>query len=89
MATQVLSRKQRGEQIQPQDIEQINPETFWVKSQSGRGGYSVTLFRGKWTCDCADFKFRQIECKHIHAVLQQTSQEPNWLYLLGLWEAPL
>ena len=87
MATQLINRKQRGEQIQPQDIEQINFSTFWVKSQSGKGGYSVTEFKGKWSCDCPDNRYRGVTCKHIHAVLQQTAQEPNWLYLIALGEA--
>jgi hypothetical protein len=88
MATQIQTRKQRGEQIQAQDIEQLNSETFWVKSQAGRGGYSVTEFQGKWSCDCPDFKYRSICCKHIHAVQKQTSQEPKWLYLITQGEAP-
>jgi hypothetical protein len=77
----MLSRKERGDRILPQDIEQINPSTFWVKSQSGGGGYSVTLFGGKWTCDCPDHRFHQAKCKHIFAVEDVGSGR------LGLWEA--
>ena len=76
MATQILTRKQRGERIIPQDIEQINPSTFWVRSQSGKAGYSVTMFQGKWTCDCFDHKFRGIKCKHIYAVESKIFEHP-------------
>ena len=90
MATQIQTRKQRGEQIIADDIEQINPESFWVKSQSGKGGYSVTMFQGKWTCDCFDHKYRQIKCKHVYAIetyISEHSAKSVQRFSLGLWEA--
>ena len=66
MATQILTRKQRCEVIQSQDIEQVNPQTFFVKSQGGRSGYSVTRVGRNWACDCQDYRFRQLPCKHIY-----------------------
>ena len=81
MATQVLTRKQRGEQIQPEDIEQVNKTSYFVRSQTGRGGYSVTLFHGRWTCDCFDHKYRNVQCKHIHAVLATLPT-----VAVGLWK---
>ena len=52
MATQVLTRKQMGDMIALEDIVELNPQTYFVKSQSSRGGYSVTRFGQSWTCDC-------------------------------------
>jgi len=90
MATQIQTRKQRGDKIVANDIEQINPESFWVKSQSGKGGYSVTLFQGKRTCDCFDHKFRGVKCKHIFAVeSSMPKQTTNSKFVLNLWEAPI
>jgi hypothetical protein len=82
MATQVLSRKQRGDRIAPEDIVQINSSSFFVKSQTGRSGYSVTRVGQSWTCDCPDHKYRQIQCKHIHAVIASKSEVVR---SVGLW----
>jgi len=93
MATIMLTRAEKGAKIAAQDVEQINASTFFVKSQSGKAGYSVTNFRGKWTCDCPDHKFRQIECKHIIAVKGKLSATksciPESRFKLNLFEAPL
>lgn len=45
----------------------INKETFLIPSQSGKGKYKVNV-KNSYTCDCPDFKFRNVECKHITAV---------------------
>jgi transposase-like protein len=43
-----------------------------VTSQSGHGMYNVTKARMNktigWTCDCPDFTYRQVKCKHVWAV---------------------
>jgi hypothetical protein len=85
MATQILTRKQRGDMIAPEDIEQINSSSYFVKSQAGHSGYSVTRVGQRWSCDCPDFRFRQIKCKHIHAAEAKYPPVPSWS--LGLWEA--
>ncbi|MBI2542116.1 SWIM zinc finger family protein [Candidatus Woesearchaeota archaeon] len=46
---------------------QVGKETFIVPSQSGNGGYKVTI-NGKCKCTCPDFVERKKDCKHIHAV---------------------
>jgi hypothetical protein len=43
MATQLLTRKQKGEQIDPEDIVEVNPLSYFVKSQTGKPGYAVTV----------------------------------------------
>jgi hypothetical protein len=85
MATQILTRKQRGERILPQDIERLNELSFWVKSQSGKDGYSVTLYGGRWTCDCPDYRFRGMTCKHIFAAQSVQSKKPKEKFSLNLW----
>jgi hypothetical protein len=90
MATQVLTRKQRGEMIRPEDIEQINFDAYFVRSQTGKSGYAVTRARQNWVCDCLDHKYRQVECKHICAVESQISKlspHRSERFSLGLWEA--
>jgi len=50
------------------DIPQIvNEEMFLVPSQNSNRKYKVIL-RKSWSCDCPDFKFRKVKCKHIYAV---------------------
>jgi len=83
---QILTRKQRGDKIASQDIDQINSSTFYVRSQSGKGGYSVTMFQGKWTCDCFDHKYRGKKCKHIYAVESKVYEEPKQKFKLNLWK---
>jgi len=68
MATISVTRKERGAKIPDQEIERVNASSYWVKSQSSKGGYSVTNFPGVWSCECFDQKFRGIKCKHIYAV---------------------
>jgi hypothetical protein len=91
MATQILTRKQRGERIAPEDIAELNPSSYFVRSQTDRSGYSVTRAWRDWMCDCPDHKYRGVQCKHIHAVearIQGQSAELNHRFSLGLWEAP-
>ncbi|MGA3111586.1 MAG: SWIM zinc finger family protein [Candidatus Bathyarchaeia archaeon] len=90
MATTLTTRQERGAKISAQGIERINETSFWVKSQSGKGGYSVTMFQGKWTCDCPDNRFRGVTCKHVYAVESALSGAgKSWRFSLGLWEAPI
>ena len=53
----------KGEQPKP-----LGNNSYLVKSQSGNGNYLVALNNGEWVCECPDFKFRSIECKHINYV---------------------
>lgn len=52
----------KGEQPKP-----LGNDNYIVKSQSGNGNYIVALINGQWCCECPDFKFRNVECKHINA----------------------
>ncbi|MGA2523799.1 MAG: SWIM zinc finger family protein [Candidatus Bathyarchaeia archaeon] len=85
MATQILTRKQRGEKIIADDIEEINTNSFFVRSQSGKSGYSVTRTGQSWACDCFDFKYRGLPCKHIFAVQKLLDERAQLSrYKLGL-----
>ena len=70
MATQILTRRQRGESIAKvsEEIERVSESTYRVRSQRGRTMYTVTSSWGKWTCDCPDYMYRGVKCKHIFAV---------------------
>jgi hypothetical protein len=51
-------------------IQRLNKLAYKVKSQSNHDKwYTVTKdYSSEWTCDCPDFTFRHLECKHVHAV---------------------
>ena len=49
-------------------IQRIDDGTYKVSSQSGNGKYDVLSTERGWTCSCPDHRFRQVCCKHIHAV---------------------
>jgi putative transposase len=61
-------------------IQRMNKLTYKVRSQSSADKwYTVIRQHGwnesdrhvdaKWTCDCPDHTFRNVQCKHIHAVV--------------------
>ena len=51
-------------------VDQINDFTFRVWSQSGKGHYIVVREGLEWNCECPDFTFNRVVCKHILAVEQ-------------------
>jgi transposase-like protein len=64
------SREQRGMQIAQQEsqINRIDDVSYQVKSQTGNGIYEVLNSSLGWMCQCADYVYRGIKCKHIWAV---------------------
>ena len=43
---------------------------YKVRSQSGNGSYLVAMNNfHEWECECLDYQYRHVTCKHIHAVL--------------------
>jgi len=46
----------------------LDEQTFQIPSQSGNGKYRVAVQGSEWSCECPDYYYRRIECKHIHAV---------------------
>jgi transposase-like protein len=67
---QQSARILRGQSMVERGFEptQIDDVTYQVASQSGTGLYTVLDKYNAWACDCPDFTYRHIECKHIHAI---------------------
>jgi putative transposase len=49
-------------------VRRLDDNEYAVRSQSGKGEYSVRASESGWACSCPDYAYRQVECKHIHAV---------------------
>lgn len=65
------TRQERGEAIakaRESQITRIDGYTYKVLSQSGNGEYVVCLSEDEWRCECPDYRFRGVKCKHIWAV---------------------
>jgi transposase-like protein len=51
------------------EIKQLSLETFLVPSQTNQGDYYTVRHRDdSWKCECPDFTYRDLDCKHIWAV---------------------
>lgn len=63
-------REEKGLEIVNKDnqVERINDYSYEVRSQSGKGSYLVSLSEEGWICECPDYKFRGLKCKHQWAV---------------------
>ena len=63
-------REERGLEIVNKDsqIRMIGGSVYQVLSQNGNGVYLVSLTDDGWVCECPDFKFRGLKCKHAWAV---------------------
>jgi len=70
----LLSREERGKTIAEKHNQIIRESDrfYKVASQNGHGMYNVAKARMNrtigWVCDCPDFTYRQVKCKHIWAV---------------------
>jgi len=62
-------REERGLQIvnNKNQVNRIDEFSHVVQSQSGNGSYLVALTEDGWLCECSDFRFRGLKCKHIWA----------------------
>ena len=66
-------RKLRGLAIAeaPNQVVRLDDRFYRVASQSGDGMYDVTrtkAFAIGWICNCPDFNYRKVKCKHMWAV---------------------
>jgi hypothetical protein len=51
-------------------IQRLNKLTYKVRSQSDPSKwYSVFKIINGWRCECPDFVYRVVTCKHIHGVI--------------------
>ena len=67
------SREERGKAIadRPNQIQRLDNRFYRVASQSRDLSYDVVrtkAFAIGWICNCPDFTYRQVKCKHIWAV---------------------
>jgi len=65
-----MTREERGELIanRSRQITHITDVSYTVKSQTTKTVYAVVCTGDKWSCTCPDHVYREITCKHIHAV---------------------
>ena len=64
-------REQRGSEIvnkKGKQVNRIDDCLYTVKSQSGNGEYAVCQVDNELVCECPDYQFRHVKCKHIFAV---------------------
>lgn len=64
-------REEKGKEIAlnpNQQIFRINDHHYKVKSQTTKSEYDVVSTESGWTCNCGDYRFRHICCKHVHGV---------------------
>jgi transposase-like protein len=63
-------RETRGLEISKlaNQITRIDEFTYEVLSQSGNGKYVVCFSENEYRCECPDYRFRGVKCKHIFAV---------------------
>jgi transposase-like protein len=63
-------REKRGTEIAQQEsqINRMDENSYQVKSQTGNGAYEVLNSSLGWMCQCPDYIYRGIKCKHIWAV---------------------
>jgi transposase-like protein len=58
-------------------VDKISDFAYRVWSQSGNGHYVVVREGLEWKCECPDFTFNHVACKHIHAVEQYRLNEKS------------
>lgn len=70
MMTTTENREQRGIQIAKLEnqIKRLDSSTYIVRSQSNNGDYHVSKDTNEWRCECPDYVYRNVKCKHIYAV---------------------
>lgn len=63
-------REQKGLDIAKlsNQVKRIEENTYAVKSQSNHGEYKVFKVSDEWFCECPDYVYHHLKCKHIFAV---------------------
>lgn len=62
------AREQRAQLITEDQIKRIDEHHYTVKSQSTNKTYDIISTESGFSCNCKDYFFRKVCCKHIHAV---------------------
>jgi transposase-like protein len=71
MQTAILSREEKGRMIaeKPNQIQRMDERFYKVACRNGHGMYEVIQRENSsWICNCLDFHYRELRCKHIIAV---------------------
>ncbi len=59
-------------------VDKISDYAYRVWSQSKKGVHYIVMREGlEWKCECPDFIFNHVVCKHIHAVEQYRLNEQS------------
>ena len=67
--TETNPREQKGKVIASRHLLfELDRDYYKVHSQTTNREYDVIKTGDKWECNCPDHKFRNVCCKHIHAV---------------------
>lgn len=62
-------RKEKGKVIAlKSDLIRVSDYHYHVHSQTTNRDYDVIKTAGVWHCSCPDHRFRNVCCKHIHAI---------------------
>lgn len=62
-------REEKGKQIASENkVYRISDHQYHVQSQTVSKRYDVIKVGDKWECNCPDHTYRNVCCKHIHAV---------------------
>jgi transposase-like protein len=63
------ARQEKGKTIAETfgQVVRLSDETYKVRSQSSSAIYEITKIGDHWGCQCPDYRFRAITCKHIYA----------------------
>ncbi len=63
-------RAQKGKEIAmlPDQVTRLDDTTYKVRSQSTKAIYEVVSTENGWACQCPDYRYRAVKCKHIYAV---------------------
>jgi hypothetical protein len=67
----MIIRRQQQEELIAQakeSIKKLDDKSYVVHSQSGNGSYNIQIIEQGFVCSCADHLYRDVKCKHIHAV---------------------
>ncbi|HEY7079109.1 MAG TPA: integrase core domain-containing protein [Nitrososphaeraceae archaeon] len=71
MTTELTTRQMRGLEIaNTLALQRLNKLTYRVQSQSDPNKWYIATqtYKEGWICECPDYVYRHLECKHIHAV---------------------
>ncbi len=58
-------------------VREVEEGYFRVRSQSDEKSYDVFSTEEGIQCSCADYKYREIRCKHIRAVVLHNQSRSN------------